>query len=247
MKLLAYFKTELTLSFPCKMRSTLFSFSLSLNWSCGNSAFIKQNTLNFIFIKFAKFSNALMIPVYHISLTKILNFPNHCQRKGKKKNGKEEGKKESTKYAYVCPFSHSWLPSLVSLEFSRLLRYSLCVTACAPLRSHCLALWSPIAADVIMSDFLRLSTVESGSHRRSLHLFSPSMRLAIHFKRGFVFVFVFPYGSVISFYNAYTTNTCLVDFHFDSWGHTIAVFFSMMYSLERQLFWVVCMDFFVNV
>lgn len=131
MKLLAYFKTELTLSFPCKMRSTLFSFSLSLNWSCGNSAFIKQNTLNFIFIKFAKFSNALMIPVYHISLTKILNFPNHCQRKGKKKNGKEEGKKESTKYAYVCPFSHSWLPSLVSLEFSRLLLWWVCYSLCS--------------------------------------------------------------------------------------------------------------------
>lgn len=246
MKLLAYFKTELTLSFPCKMRSTLFSFSLSLNWSCGNSAFIKQNTLNFIFIKFAKFSNALMIPVYHISLTKILNFPNHCQRKGKKKM---EKKKEKRKVQSMLMCVHS--PILGSLLWSPWNSPGSCsggcVTACAPLRSHCLALWSPIAADVIMSDFLRLSTVESGSHRRSLHLFSPSMRLAIHFKRGFVFVFVFPYGSVISFYNAYTTNTCSVDFHFDSWGHTIAVFFSMMCSLERQLFWVVCMDFFVNV
>lgn len=125
MKLLAYFKTELTLSFPCKMRSTLFSFSLSLNWSCGNSAFIKQNTLNFIFIKFAKFSNALMIPVYHISLTKILNFPNHCQRKGKKKM---EKKKEKRKVQSMLMCVHS--PILGSLLWSPWNSPGSCVTAC---------------------------------------------------------------------------------------------------------------------
>lgn len=117
MKLLAYFKTELTLSFPCKMRSTLFSFSLSLNWSCGNSAFIKQNTLNFIFIKFAKFSNALMIPVYHISLTKILNFPNHCQRKGKKKwkRRRKKGKYKVCLCVSILPFlaPFSGLPGIL--------------------------------------------------------------------------------------------------------------------------------------
>lgn len=130
MKLLAYFKTELTLSFPCKMRSTLFSFSLSLNWSCGNSAFIKQNTLNFIFIKFAKFSNALMIPVYHISLTKILNFPNHCQRKGKKKwkRRRKKGKYKVCLCVCILPFlaPFSGLPGILQAPALQLVCYSLC-------------------------------------------------------------------------------------------------------------------------
>lgn len=118
---------------------------------------------------------------------------------------------------------------------------------CTLLRSGHLAVWDLIAAGITASDFLRLRTVELGSHRRSLWVFCffyffPNKTCHLS-KRVLFFLMAVQFLLVIC-----TTNMSWAGFYFDSWGHTIAVFFSTLCVLWRgNYFAVVCMDFFFNL
>lgn len=117
---------------------------------------------------------------------------------------------------------------------------------CTLLRSGHLAVWGPIAAGITVSDFLRLRTVDLGSHRRSPWVFCVfffPIRLAIYRKGFFFFLMAVQFLLVIC-----TTNMSWAGFYFDSWGRPIAVFFSTLCVLWRgNYFAVVCMDLFFNL
>lgn len=180
--------------------------------------------------------------ICHHLLTGILSFPSHCLQRHKK-NGKEKERTRKVQGILVC--AHSELPS-PALDCPVLLRLG--VKGCG---WHSSEEWPPCCLGSHHCWYYCVWFLETQDSRiwksqkvtvGFLGFFSP-IRLAIYRKGFFFFLMAVQFLLVIC-----TTNMSWAGFYFDSWGHTIAVFFSTLCVLWRgNYFGVVCMDFFFNL